>query len=45
MPDEFIAPAGNDVTPAYLSCIRPLIGPPLPEYARLAAAPVAARLA
>ncbi len=45
VPDEFIAPSGNDVTPAYLSYIRPLIGPPLPEYARLARAPVPARLA
>jgi len=44
VPDEFIAPAGNDVTPAYLSYIRPLIGPPLPEYALLARAPVPARL-
>jgi len=44
VPDEFIAPAGNDVTPAYLSYIRPLIGPPLPEYARLVRVPVPARL-
>ncbi len=44
VPDEFIAPAGNDVTAAYLSYIRPLIGPPLPEYARLARVPVPARL-
>ena len=45
VPDEFIAPAGNDVTAAYLSYIRPLIGPPLPEYARLVRVPVPARLA
>jgi len=44
VPDEFIAPAGNDVTAAYLSYIRPLIGPPLPEYARLVRVPVPARL-
>ena len=43
VPDEFIAAAGNDVTPAYLTYIRPLIGPPLPAYARLAGARVAAR--
>ncbi|MDQ7844475.1 MAG: 6-phosphofructokinase [Armatimonadota bacterium] len=35
VPDEFIAPAGNDVTEAYLRYIRPLIGGPLPAYARL----------
>lgn len=35
VPDEFIAPAGHDVTEAYLNYIRPLIGGPLPAYARL----------
>lgn len=35
VPAEFIAGAGNDVTPAYLDYIRPLIGPPLPDYARI----------
>lgn len=40
VPAEFIAPAGNDVTPAYLDYITPLIGGPLPAYARLMGAPV-----
>lgn len=40
VPEEFIAPAGNDVAPAYLGYIRPLIGGPLPAYARLRATPV-----
>ncbi len=44
VPDAFIAPGGNDVTPAYLDYIRPLIGPPLPPYARLARVAVPARL-
>jgi len=44
VPDAFIAPAGNDVTPAYLDYIRPLIGGPLPSYARLANTPVTRRL-
>ena len=34
IPDEYITPAGNDVTPACLDYLRPLIGP-LPEYVRL----------
>ncbi|HXF82102.1 MAG TPA: 6-phosphofructokinase [bacterium] len=42
VPDEFIAPEGNDVTPAYLDYIRPLIGGPLPAYARLRLVPVPA---
>lgn len=42
VPDEFIAPAGNDVTQAYLAYIRPLIGGPLPAYARLRLAAVGA---
>ena len=41
VPDEFIAPGGNDVTQAYLDYIRPLIGGPLPAYARLRATAVA----
>lgn len=35
VPDEFIAPEGNDITDAFLAYARPLIGPPLPPYARL----------
>ncbi len=35
MPDEFIAPDGNDVTEAYIKYARPLIGGPLPPYAHL----------
>jgi 6-phosphofructokinase 1 len=35
VPDHFIAQAGNDVTPAFLEYARPLIGGPLPPYARL----------
>ncbi len=42
--DEFIAEAGNDVTPAYLEYARPLIGGPLPPYARLSPVPVSRRL-
>ena len=41
VPDEFIAPGDNDVTQAYLDYIRPLIGGPLPAYARLRATAVA----
>ncbi len=44
VPDEFITSPGNDVTPAFLSYIRPLLGGPLPPYARLAAVPVSRRL-
>lgn len=36
LPDDFIAPTRNDVTPAFLHYARPLIGPPLPPYGRLA---------
>ncbi len=39
MPDEFIAPAGNDVTEAFLAYARPLVGP-LPKIGRLQAVPV-----
>ena len=35
LPDEYLAPAGNDVTDAFVAYARPLIGGPLPTYARL----------
>jgi 6-phosphofructokinase 1 len=35
VPDEFLAPEGNDVTEDFLAYARPLIGGPLPPYARL----------
>jgi 6-phosphofructokinase 1 len=35
VPDEFISEGGNDVTAAFLEYARPLIGGPLPSYARL----------
>ncbi|HLE77874.1 MAG TPA: 6-phosphofructokinase [bacterium] len=35
VPDEFIAAAGNDVTPAFVEYAAPLLGGPLPPYARL----------
>jgi len=35
VPDEFINEQGNYVTPAFLDYARPLIGGPLPAYARL----------
>ena len=35
MPAEFISADGNDVTPAFIEYARPLIGGPLPSYARL----------
>ena len=35
VPDEFISPSGNDVTPAFLKYARPLIGGPLHPYVRL----------
>ena len=40
VPDEFIAESGNDVTSAFIEYARPLIGGPLPRYARLKLAPV-----
>lgn len=40
MPDEFIAENGHDVTEAFLKYARPLIGEPLPTYARLEKYPV-----
>jgi 6-phosphofructokinase 1 len=35
VPDEFISEEGSDVTDAFLDYARPLIGGPLPSYARL----------
>ena len=35
MPDEYINAEGNDITPAFIDYARPLIGGPLPPYARL----------
>ena len=40
VPDEFIAPSGNDVTGAYVDYARPLLGGELPRYARLRNTPV-----
>lgn len=36
LPDEYMAPVGNDVTDAFIAYARPLLGGPLPPYARLA---------
>jgi 6-phosphofructokinase len=44
VPDEYIAPSGNDVTPAFLAYARPLIGGPLPPYARLKLKRIAKKL-
>jgi 6-phosphofructokinase 1 len=35
MPDEYIAPSGSDVTPAFRDYLRPLLGSDLPLPARL----------
>jgi len=43
VPDEYINEAGNGVTEAFLAYARPLIGGPLPLYARLAKHPVPRR--
>jgi 6-phosphofructokinase 1 len=40
MEDAFIAAEGNDVTPAFLDYLRPLLGSALPEAAQLRAVPV-----
>jgi len=40
VPDEYINQAGNGVTDAFIEYARPLIGGPLPEYARLEKIPV-----
>lgn len=39
MPDEFITPAGNDVTRAFIEYARPLVGP-LPKMGRFRCIPV-----
>lgn len=39
MPDEFIGPAGNDVTRTFIEYARPLVGP-LPKMGRLRCIPV-----
>jgi 6-phosphofructokinase 1 len=44
VPDEFINEEGNFVTPAFIEYARPLIGGPLPPYARLERKLVAKRL-
>jgi 6-phosphofructokinase len=41
MDDAFISAAGNDVTPAFLDYLRPLLGSGLPQAAQLRAVPVA----
>lgn len=35
VPAEYINKAGNDITPAFIEYALPLIGGPLPRYARL----------
>ena len=35
MPDEFINAAGNDITPAFIEYLRPLLGSDLPDPAQL----------
>jgi len=45
LPDGFLAPSGNDVTAAFTRYAAPLLGGPLPPYARLAKYPVARRAA
>jgi 6-phosphofructokinase 1 len=45
LPDEFLSPSGNDVTEAFIRYAAPLLGGPLPPYARLAKHPVARRVA
>jgi ATP-dependent phosphofructokinase / diphosphate-dependent phosphofructokinase len=44
VPAEYINEAGNDVTPAFLDYVRPLVGGPLPPYARLQLKRVAKKL-
>jgi 6-phosphofructokinase 1 len=41
MEDVFINDAGNDVTPAFIDYLRPLVGAGLPETARLRSPAVA----
>jgi 6-phosphofructokinase 1 len=38
MADASIAPSGNDVTPAFLDYLRPLLGSDMPRPARFGAA-------
>ena len=45
LPDDFLSPSGNDVTPAFVDYVRPLLGGPLPPYVRLAKHPVPRRTA
>jgi hypothetical protein len=45
LPDEFLSPSGNDVTEAFIRYAAPVLGGPLPPYARLAKHPVARRVA
>ena len=45
LPDDFLSPSGNDVTPAFVGYARPLLGEPLPPYVRLAKHPVPRRTA
>ena len=44
MPAEFISADGNGVTAAFLDYARPLMGGPLPRYARLQMKPVPKKL-
>jgi 6-phosphofructokinase 1 len=44
VPDEYINAAGNDVTAAFFDYARPLIGGPLPPYARLKLPRIAKKL-
>jgi 6-phosphofructokinase 1 len=39
LPDAFIGADGRSLTPAFAAYARPLLGGPLPEYARLAPIP------
>ena len=43
MPDSFINEAGNDITPAFLEYVRPLLGKDCPMAARLEAPRIAGR--
>ena len=43
MPDSFINEAGNDITPAFLEYVRPLLGKDCPVAARLEAPRIAGR--
>ena len=41
MPDAFITPSGNDITPAFHAYLRPLLGSNLPRPSRLRGGPIA----